>query len=353
MKLITDLSFPSLFFHHWDQNGHEMGVMIVKGSFHIDEGKRSNRVLTSQPEILLSDSFYGEINASALRQESELAPFKPKTDVSFNAIARSPEAKPLESWPIQFNIKERRSYGFHVFGERFWEVSEADKDGHWQLSPIKPMIELPLTYAHAYGGTAKTSESEVVAHPYNPIGRGLLNDYLLSLREPIAAPQIGLVGEFAAIRPNEPMTVCGCGPLTKSWLPRLSLAGTFDEAWRNERHPRMPVDYDYSYWNGAPLPLQVSPYLLGNEIIELSGVRHEPQAYTFGLPGMAVRCRIVRESVNEPENLALNLDTIHCDISHPDQEHHWMSLTWRLTLPNPDDMREIEIFAYQLEESTV
>jgi len=348
MKITSNLSFPSIFFRHWDLDGSEMGVLIVKGSFHIDHGERSERILRSQPDILLSDAFHGEANASPLKQESELTPFKPRTDVTLSANARSPEAKDLESWPVRFNIRERLSYGFHVFGERFWEVSGANTNAHWQLSEIKPITELPLTYAYAYGGTVNKSEDEVAAHAYNPIGRGLLNDYLLSLREAVAAPQIGLAGEFAAARPDTPMTVCGCGPLTKSWLPRLALAGTFDEAWQRERHPRMPVDYDYSYWNGAPLPLQVQPYLLGNETIQLSGVRHEPEPYTFDLPGMTVGCRVVREGADKPQSRMLNLDTVHCEVSDQDQAHHWMSLTWRLTLPNPDEIREIELSVHRL-----
>jgi len=351
MRTSNNLSLPSLFFRHWDQDGHEMGVLVVKGSFHIDEGARSNRLLRSQPDILLSDEFYGEPNISPLRQESELAPFKPRTDVTFCAIARSPEAKELESWPVQFTIRKNLSYGFHVFGERLWEPSERIRGGQWQLSSIKPILELPLTYAYAYGGTVRTSEHEVTAHAYNPVGRGLLNDYLLSLREAVAAPQIGLVGECAAAKPNVPMTICGCGPLTKSWLPRLALAGTFDEAWRRERHPRMPVDYDYAYWNGAPLPLQIQPYLLGNETIELSGIRHEPRPYVFDLPGITVGCLVGRAGAGEPERVMLNLDTVHCDVSSQHQTQHWMSLIWRMTLRNPDDIREIEIFAQNLEDT--
>src|SRR5690606_2955093 len=232
-----------MFFRHWDLDGCEMGVLIVKGSFQIDKGERSKRILRLQPDILLSDAFYGEANASPLKQESELAPFKPGTDVTFCAIARSPEAKDLESWPVQFNIREKLAYGFHVFGQRYWEPSGSRNAGHWKLSSIQPISELPLTYAYAYGGTVQKSEDEVATHAYNPVGQGLLNDYLLSLEATVAAPQIGLLGEFAAACPKTPMTVCGCGPLTKSWLPRLALAGTFDEAWLRERHPRMPVDY--------------------------------------------------------------------------------------------------------------
>ena len=50
-----------------------MGVLIVKGSFQIDKEERSKRILRLQPDILLSDAFYGEANASPLKQESEVS----------------------------------------------------------------------------------------------------------------------------------------------------------------------------------------------------------------------------------------------------------------------------------------
>lgn len=45
MQIATSLPFSSLFFHHWDLEGREMGALIVKGSFHINAGDRSAHLL--------------------------------------------------------------------------------------------------------------------------------------------------------------------------------------------------------------------------------------------------------------------------------------------------------------------
>lgn len=221
----------------------------------------------------------------------------------------------------------------------------------WQLSSITPTTAVPLTYEYAYGGEVSTSKDEQTAYSYNPIGRGLLSDYLLETEQAVTAPQIALLGEFAAARPFEPMTVCGVGPIQKSWLPRLALAGTFDEAWLRQRHPRMPADYDFAYWNAAPIPLQTSSYLKGDETIRLQGFRHDPQPYTFQLPGMALGIKVKRGASIETTEHMLNLDTVHCDVADNDQTKHTLALTWRIILSEPDDIQDIELFARRAERS--
>lgn len=353
MQINSRLPFSSLFFHHWDINGHEMGVLIVKGGFRIEEGGRAQVYLPRRSEILLTDVFHAEPNISPLKQESDLAPFKPKTDIYFHAYARSPEAKDLNSWSVRFTVRQQASYGFKVFGERYWEPYGYGSTREWQLSPSQTLVELPLTYSYAYGGTAQTSEEDVLTHAYNPVGRGLVSAYLLAQGERVLVPQIGLEGEFANLDAESPLTVCGCGPIAKPYLPRLALAGTFDEAWQRERHPRMPVNYDCAFWNAAPLPLQCGPYLQGHETIEVIGLRHDPQPYTFDLPGISLGCQIRREGTLQPESIALNLDTIYCDVSDKDQDQHWMSLTWRVMISQPDKIQEIELFAHQTQETKV
>lgn len=353
MHIKTKLPFKHIYFRHWGADDREMAIFIVKIGVYIAEGGVCTFLLKTQPELLLTDVFHGEVNLSALRQEGDLAPFKPRTDVTFHAVARAPEAKSLESWPVSVQVGQRLSYQFHVFGERFWEAKHGLLRKKWQLSSIAPTSAVPLTYDYAYGGDIILSDNERVTHAYNPLGRGLICAELLENGENIAAPQIALLGEFAAARPQEPMTVCGLGPIQKSWLPRLALAGTFDAAWQRERHPRMPLDYDFAYWNAAPLPLQAMPYLAGDEKISLQGLRHDPKPYQFQLPGIALSIRVRRDAALSATEHRLNLDTVHCDISESDQAKHWMSMTWRITLPEPDDIEEIELFAHKTEKLTL
>ncbi|MGV0819767.1 DUF2169 family type VI secretion system accessory protein [Martelella sp. AMO21009] len=354
------LPFPCLFFRHWYLDGSEMGVLVVRAVFEIHEGRRA-LLPKAQPGMALSDVFSGEANVSSLKYESEIAPFKPKTDLTFSAIARSPEEKQLTSWPVRVDIARPAedgaapevigSHGFHVFGERLMEPETAMGGKRWRLSDATPVTQVPIVYERAYGGTVRIDEDTEDAHVFNPVGRGMVSDYLLEAGEALPAPQIGLAGEFAAWAPGAEMTVCGLGPLTKSWQPRLALAGTFDDAWLRERHPRMPEDYNYGFWNAAPQAMQFKPFLTGMEQITVHGMRHDPELYRFSLPEGGLKA-VMRYDNADDRRFVMRLDTVHCDIVDPDPNKHQMTLVWRIAIENPDDVTAIEVLPHALRKET-
>lgn len=346
-----ELPFRHFSFRFFDTNDQESLSILVKGIFKIDETERL-LAFRDKPTMTIDDVFSGSFNQSSLKIESDLAPFKPKTDLVFNAVARSPEEKLLESWPIRFDVDRQFSYGFHVFGERQFEPFRKNSKVNWQLSEIKAIKECPLHYEHAFGGTILKAEDELASYPYNPIGTGLVSDYILSEgKEPIKAPQLGSMAELNNLQLGDTITIHGCGPITKSWLPRIAFAGTLDDAWLRERHPLMPKDFNDAYWNSAPLPLQISPYLKGNETITVRGLLHEPQPYSFTLPGAGIGARIKREGSLEIENVALNLDTVYCDIASINKEDHRITLIWRIRISNPETIAEVILHPRSLNEN--
>jgi len=337
-----DLPFSIFSFLHWDLEGRERLTVLVKGSFLLGENAR---LIASRdkPEILFEDQFKGEANASSLIQESDLAPFKPKTDISLNAIARTPEAKELASWPVRIDIAGRLSYAFHVTGARFFEPCKNGSKGskYWAVSDIKKTHLVELDYEHSFGGTVKISEDDVKSYPYNPVGTGLVSDYLLEQDMKVAIAQIGVLAELNDPKPDEEMTVCGIAPIVKSWLPRRSLAGNLDERWLANRHPLMPEDFDFNYWNAAPRPLQAAPYLQGHEMLRLHGLSHDPRPISLILPGAGLGARLFRHNAKSAESLSLQLDTFHGDICSENREDHRFTLIWRATFDRPDDIAEI------------
>jgi len=341
-----DLPFSIFSFLHWDEHGRERLSVLVKGSFLLDQNGRFVAA-REKPDILFEDQFSGEVNASSLKMESDIAPFKPKTDISFNAIARSPEAKALTSWPVRFEITDNEnkllSYNFHVTGQRFFEPKKNGEKGqkYWELGEMAKTSSVPINYEHSFGGTIKISEEEVKTHPYNPVGRGLVSDYLLEQDVKVAIAQIGILAELNEPKPDQEMTVCGIAPLVKSWLPRQALAGTFDENWFGQRHPRMPEDFNFHYWNSAPLPLQIAPYLRGDEVLRLSGLSHDPRPLILTLPGAGIGARVFRHGSMQAQALRLQLDTIHGDIGSENREDHRFTLIWRAVIDEPDDIAEI------------
>lgn len=44
----------------------------------------------------------------------------------------------------------------------------------------------------------------------------------------------------------------GIAAISRGWQPRLAAAGTFDDAWRRERFPLLPLDFDVAHFQIAP-----------------------------------------------------------------------------------------------------
>lgn len=336
MRLTSSLPFPHVTFKHWAGDDSEAAVLIVKGTFGINPDGGLG-VTQEQPPIVEVDAFWGEANASSLRVEQEIAPAKPRTDVTVCAIARSPDGEKLPEWPVSIEIRGRVFYEFHVRGPSEWRKTRSG----WSLSDPEPVTEAPLRYELAYGGSAPT-DGEPEFHAFNPVGMGLATDALLERDDPIPAPQIGDIAEFMADDVTAAMTVHGLGPIAKAWLPRRTGAGTFNDAWKATRHPRMPKDYSFAFWNAAPKRLQLEPYLSGGEQFILNGFSHKPTEITFTLPAIGV---VAHRDAPDGPGARLHLTDVAIDIADADPARHRVTLIWRGLFAAPDEIEAIHISA--------
>lgn len=341
MRLVTSLQLPCTFFKHWTPEDREATVVIIKAGFDIQPDGRLT-LAQAQAPIAELDTFRGEPNASSLLREQELAPAKPATDLTLNAVARSPQGRPLPDWPVGIQVVERASYQFYVRGPWAWRK----RLGRWRAGEPEPVAEVPLHYELAYGGHAPGADGEAPEYyDYNPVGRGFINRRRLESNEPIPGPQIGDLAEFMAARIDTPMSVHGVGPLAKAWLPRRAEAGTFDDAWLATRHPRMPKDYRLGYWNAAPKRLQLSPHLRGDEHILLIGLRHDPAPHRILLPRAGLAAHIDRpEAPAQP----MPLTDVLIDIAAADPLQHRVELIWRLMLDDPGDIDTLHVEPFRV-----
>lgn len=189
-------------------------------------------------------------------------------------------------------------------------------------------------------------EGEKVAHEFNPSGLGFATPESLRNRNAFLASQIGLLGEFMSADPLTPMAVEGVGPIAKTWLPRRSEAGTFDEDWQRDRHPRMPTDYSLSFWNAAHRSLQVEPFLSGIETISVDGVSFDHQTIHATLPRVGLAAYF---SGTHRGDLAMTLDTVVIDLNSENPNDHTLDLTWRCRLDQPDLFATVHITSQKLE----
>lgn len=318
MHLSTELPVSCMAFAHWHTDDTEVGVAVAKACFVLSAD--GSQPQNPPPELVLTDEFAGDPGHSALIREQDIAPFKPKTDLILRGTARSFEAKPRRDWAVGVAIPDVLSYSFHVRGPSLWRQHMR----RWQLMQPDAVTEVPLTYALAYGGQCQVGD-EALFFESNPAGLGFMTKAAAAEIDQWSAPQIGLLGEFIAADPFAPMAVHGFMPIAKAWMPRRSQAGTFDKTWEQDRHPRMPLDYDLAFWNAAPLRMQIEPYLQGDEEIAVTGVSHKRDVVHLRLPGAKLALR----SADTGQTLPMQLDTVDIEIETIDAGYASITLLWR------------------------
>lgn len=113
----------------------------------------------------------------------------------------------------------------------------------------------------------------------------------------------------------------GCIP--PAWLPRRTRAGTYDDAWKTQRAPYLPVDFQPSFFNCAADGLSFDRHLTGGESLCIEGAsrRGTLQAIlpictletAFVLDGQRhMRPNRLQTVLIEPDDNRLCL-TFHCD----------------------------------------
>jgi hypothetical protein len=93
-------------------------------------------------------------------------------------------------------------------------------------------------------GVPKTLPAPQLSYPEDAV------DWLERSRTPADADTARKMGDF--IREKARHRPANFGWVGRSWSPRLEKAGTYDEVWKKEVWPKLPKDFDFGYWNGAP-----------------------------------------------------------------------------------------------------
>jgi hypothetical protein len=193
----------------------------------------------------------------------------------------------------------------------------------------------------------------------NPIGMGHATLWALQAGrvKRLPAPQIEAPGRPVTsayfwqnargkIKPGKELTSAGCGPLGRGWSPRRLLAGTPDAAWVRERHPLLPRDFDFGYWNCAH-PQWQTEHLRGDEVLTLTNLLpadarsavQDAQGNTlarFALPGHQPFA-LVRYPDGRTASVALMTDTLILDL-----ESGSVTQVARARLPKAEPIQGLE-----------
>jgi len=227
----------------------KVGYRLLRGS----DGKWSAVVMDDEPVALcLADDHYGEPNLSSVRQESDLAPCKPRCDFVLQATAWSPNGKPAEKWQIGVRVSASPLdiappepplplnpwMPLSAEQERLWQQQKAlhrqaskqprvlmDKQlvvqgpsefrktvlSGWQRSCPKVTTEVPARWEHAFGGGCFISDPRDSNLPpllnevcfSNPLGKGWIEQRWLKLRKHLEKSQQNLIPAPQVEYPND------------------------------------------------------------------------------------------------------------------------------------------------------
>src|SRR6185503_21300320 len=97
VKTANYTPWPQIAFESRTPDDEAFGVLVVRGTFRIVPGE-ALRPVPHQPPVALADIYRGEPGRSSLRAESDLAPFKPRSDIHVDAVARAPHGTPSARW---------------------------------------------------------------------------------------------------------------------------------------------------------------------------------------------------------------------------------------------------------------
>ena len=156
-----------------DATGREHLVMVAKGTWKIPEYGQRPRPISPQP-LEQSDVFVDSPENSAMLYGSDIARFKPRCDVLFNAAAHSPDGEPVKELDVVWQVGRLRK-GLKAHGVRYWKK----RLGIASLSAPETFIKMPLHYGMAFGGTrtykkgwGENAATFIEVQPENPSGIG-------------------------------------------------------------------------------------------------------------------------------------------------------------------------------------
>jgi len=321
-------------------------------------------------ELCVADRYDGELNLSSVAGESDLAAFKPRCDVIVRATAHAPGGAPAARWQVRVRATAGRGddaqtvidKSLSVCGPR-WFVRDG---GGWSLTDPSPAASVPVRWENAFGGrsTVRDRDGNALLDEVcftNPLGRGWVEKRHFEALERaghptpdrLPAPQVedprrpvsalvvaehraGMrsareVAEAAAAYGAEPAGLSWVG---RPWTPRIQKAGTYDDAWLRDRHPFLPADFSFAYWNGAPADQQIEHPREGLQV-ELWHLTEGAEYAAFALPPH--RAFVMAWVGGLPMPVPAVIDTVAVDA-----EAMKVACVWRVLVPRALGARKLE-----------
>ncbi len=286
--------------------GHSL-TLIVKGTFELAADGRC--VPAAEQYFPSGDVLYpddSEGNGSN-RYESDFAYYKPQADILLSGKCYAPDGKPVPACQATFKVGP---YGktVGVFGDRVW------KGVMPSIGDPELFTEMDLRYENCFGGPG---------YGPNPVGKG----YGSGSGAPKKLPNIEDLNQLVD-SPGRCPAPAGLGPVPRTWQQRVSKLGSYGGSWFKGRWPWFAEDFDWTYFNAAPVDTRASGYLKGNEPLFLQNLHPTVGQYHATLPGLRLRVftEIAASGGSAPD---FRETEVHLDTLWVDTDTAQLILVWR------------------------
>jgi hypothetical protein len=271
MPLVNASPFAVLDVPVLDRVGREVVIVTVKATFRVASPGRVT-LADDQVPIRTVDVLRDEANPrSSARYPSDICVEKVGSDVVVvgDAVAR----RPAPFVDVAIRVRQA-TLPMRVTGPREYFRGILDV----AVSAPVPFEKMPIEYERAYGGML--DDLSDVEHR-NPAGVGFARSVADLIGKP--APQIEYSGIPYRTAKDQHAPV-GCGALLPHWSPRRERAGTFDDLWKLNRMPLMPLDFDIRHNSVASPALLFDPPLVPGDSIAILGMTHD--FFQFEVPAL-------------------------------------------------------------------
>ncbi|MGO1077496.1 DUF2169 family type VI secretion system accessory protein [Inquilinus sp. CA228] len=331
MRIIKDVPFEFLPLPSKVIPPQQSLTLIVKGTFDLKNGAICTPA-AKQREISGDTPYLDDIGRS-LAWASDLAPFKPRTDVYVIGSFHQPGGVAAPKGRASFTLGPlHKELAF--FGPRH-AVRQADETV--SVTAPEPMVSVPLRWEYSFGGLDDRR---------NPMGLGIDGQPATDGRTVTPLPLIEDPANPLRTLRDRPRPA-NFAPVPQGFEERRRKRGTHDRRWSVFRAPLPPRDYDPSHHNAAPDDQQAGNYPRGDETLVLRNLHPTVPTLTTGLPGLRIRAGLLRATAAggvAAEEVPMHLDTV---VAVPDDDQ--IVLVWRGVTPLHMKFMPDEVLVLQCE----
>jgi uncharacterized protein YjbI with pentapeptide repeats len=288
------------------------GIFIAKVVYKLVPNGVASALDDDSLALLSGNVFFDDNPNQGLAYASDFVPVKVRPDLLLIATAHAPQGRPMQSFEAAWHVGSWQKR-IKIVGDRKWTSTPLS------MVASEPgfLSTLPIRYTNSFGGPTSSR---------NPIGKG----FGLDSRD---LPNLELPSDAIA-NPGSKVEAAGFGPLSENWMSRRVHVGTYDDLWKKSRWPWYPQDFDYRYFNSAPVDQQLSDFLVGDESLFFENLHPEYSKFQTRLPGQRIRCFVGEENWRQSfsketfREVSLRLDTLHINL-----EQEVATLVWRGSMP--------------------